>query len=450
MKNDERMRIKNVLPLLIEFSLPAMIGMLVNAIYNIVDRIFIGNSPDLGSVGLAGISICYPVTLVLMAISLMVGIGGATRFSIKLGQGKRKEAGLYMGNALTLTVILGLVFMMFGNLFLTPLLQVLGSSEQVFPYAKQYLSVILFGAVFQCVALAGNNFSRAQGNPKNAMISQLLGAGFNIVFDYILIMIFHMGMYGAALATIGGQCLSAIWQLRFLFGKKTIITLDKELLKLKLRYALDIMKTGIPAFLMQMSNSVLNIILNSTLLKYGGDVALSAIGIVTSVQTLILMPITGLIQGQQPLVSYNYGAKEMNRVKETIRYAAVGGTIISVIGFMAVHFFTRNIVCMFNNEPEVVALCCNALKIWFLLLPVDGCQIVCANYFQAIGRIRISSVLNLLRQIIILIPCILLLSQLFGLYGIFYAVPIADGTAFVMTVVLFLNAIRKDTHLVKV
>lgn len=158
MKNDERMRTKNILPLLIEFSLPAMIGMLVNAIYNIVDRIFIGNSPDLGSVGLAGISICYPVTLVLMAISLMVGIGGATRFSIKLGQGKRKEAGLYMGNALTLTVILGLVFMMFGNLFLTPLLQVLGSSEQVFPYAKQYLSVILFGAVFQCVALAGNNF----------------------------------------------------------------------------------------------------------------------------------------------------------------------------------------------------------------------------------------------------------------------------------------------------
>lgn len=447
MKNDERMKTKNILPLLLEFSLPAMIGMLVNAIYNIVDRIFIGNSPDLGSVGLAGISICYPVTLVLMAISLMVGIGGATRFSIKLGQGKRDEAGKYMGNALSLTVILGLIYMLVGNLFLESLLIRLGASAQVLPYAKQYLFIILLGAVFQCIALAGNNFSRAQGNPRNAMISQLLGAGFNIIFDYILIMIFHMGMFGAALATIGGQCLSAIWQLKFLFGKKTIIVLNKKLLKLKMSYALDILKTGIPAFLMQMSNSVLNIILNSTLIKYGGDVALSAIGIVTSAQTLLLMPITGLIQGQQPLISYNYGAKEMIRVKTTIKYAALGATIITVAGFVIVRLFSPNIVYMFNNEKDVVSLCCNALKIWFMVLPVVGCQIVCANYFQAIGRIKISSILNLLRQVIVLIPCILVLSKLFGLYGIFYAVPIADGIAFVVTIVLFIKSIKKDTQL---
>lgn len=447
MKNDERMKTKNILPLLLEFSLPAMIGMLVNAIYNIVDRIFIGNSSDLGSVGLAGISICYPVTLVLMAISLMVGIGGATRFSIKLGQGKRDEAGKYMGNALSLTIILGLIYMLVGNLFLESLLIRLGASAQVLPYAKQYLFIILLGAVFQCIALAGNNFSRAQGNPRNAMISQLLGAGFNIIFDYILIMIFHMGMYGAALATIGGQCLSAIWQLKFLFGKKTIIVLNKKLLKLKMSYALDILKTGIPAFLMQMSNSVLNIILNSTLIKYGGDVALSAIGIVTSVQTLLLMPITGLIQGQQPLISYNYGAKEMIRVKTTIKYAALGATIITVAGFVIVRLFSTNIVYMFNNEKDVVSLCCNALKIWFMVLPVVGCQIVCANYFQAIGRIKISSILNLLRQVIVLIPCILVLSKLFGLYGIFYAVPIADGIAFVVTMVLFIKSIKKDTQL---
>lgn len=448
MKNDEKMKNKNVLPLLIEFSFPAMIGMLVNAIYNIVDRIFIGNSSDLGSIGLAGISICYPVTLVLMAVSLMVGIGGATRFSIRLGQKKKKEAGLYMGNALTLTIFLGLIFMLLGNVFLTPLLHVLGASEQVFPYAKQYLSVILLGAVFQCVALAGNNFSRAQGNPKNAMISQLLGAGFNIFFDYILIMVFHMGMYGAALATIGGQCLSAFWQLSFLFGKKTIITLNKELLKPNIRYMKDIIKTGIPAFLMQMSNSVLNIVLNSTLLQYGGDIALSAIGIVTSVQTLILMPITGLIQGQQPLVSYNYGAREMGRVKETIKYAIIGATILSVIGFVAVQFFTHNIVYMFNDEPSVVSLSCGALKIWFLMLPVVGCQVISANYFQAIGRIKVSSILNLLRQVIVLIPCILILSWLFGLYGIFYAVPIADGIAFMITIILFIKTIKKDTMMI--
>lgn len=444
--NDERMKTKNILPLLIEFSLPAMIGMLVNAIYNIVDRMFIGNSPDLGSVGLAGISICYPVTLILMAISLMVGMGGATRFSIFLGRGDREKAGKYIGNALTITVIFGLVFMIFGNIFLEPLLKVLGASQTVLPYAKQYLSIILFGAVFQCVAMAGNNFSRAQGNPKNAMISQMLGAGFNILFDYILIMIFHMGMTGAALATIGGQCLSAIWQLTFLFGKRTIIPVNRELLKLKMVYVTDIIKTGIPAFLMQISNSVLNIILNSTLVKYGGDVALSAIGIVTSVQTLLLMPITGLMQGQQPLISYNYGARKMQRVKETIRYAAIGATIISVVGFLAVQLLTKNIVYMFNDEKEVVSLCCKALHIWFMLLPVIGCQIMCANYFQAVGKIKISSILNLLRQVIILIPSILILSQLFGLFGIFYAVPLADGMAFVITMILFLKAIKKDTQ----
>jgi Na+-driven multidrug efflux pump len=262
MKNDDKMGTKKVLPLLVEFSIPAIIGMLVNAIYNIVDRMFIGNAPELGSVGLAGISICYPVTLVLMAISLMIGMGGATRFSIALGQGKKEEAGKYMGNGLTLTIILGFLFMILGNLFLAPMLRLLGASKTVLPYAESYLSIILYGAVFQCVAMAGNNFSRAQGNPKNAMISQLIGAGFNILFDYILICLLHMGMEGAALATIGGQLLSALWQLAFLFGKRTIISLNISLLKLKLSVSKQIIQTGIPAFLMQISNSVLNIILD--------------------------------------------------------------------------------------------------------------------------------------------------------------------------------------------
>ncbi|MGN1182887.1 MAG: MATE family efflux transporter, partial [Faecalibacillus sp.] len=265
-----------------------------------------------------------------------------------------------------------------------------------------------------------------------------------VPYPYLLF-IFHMGMRGAALATIGGQFLSAIWQLSFLFGKRTIISLNKDLLKMKIDYVIHIIKTGIPAFLMQISNSVLNIILNSTLVKYGGDVALSAIGIVTSIQTLILMPITGLMQGQQPLISYNYGAKQTNRVKETVKYAVIGATMISIIGFLAVQLFTQSIVYMFNDEKEVVALCVSALHIWFMLLPVDGCQIMCANYFQAVGKIKISSILNLLRQVIILIPLILILSSIFGLYGIFYAVPIADGLAFVITMVLFMKTIKMDT-----
>lgn len=441
--NDERMGSKKILPLLVEFSIPAIIGMLVNAIYNVVDRIFIGNAPGLGAIGIAGITISYPVTLVLMAISLMVGVGGATRFSIALGQKKHKEAAIYQGNAIILTVIFGLIFMVFGNLFVNSLLVMLGSSDRVLPYARDYLSIVLYGAVFQCVTMCGNNFSRAQGNPKNAMISQLIGAGFNIVFDYILIIKFNMGMQGAALATIGGQFLSMIWQLCYLCSNRSLIKLDLQHIKIRISFALDIIRTGIPAFLMQMANSVLNFILNSSLGTYGGDVAISAIGIITSFQTICQMPLTGLMQGQQPLISYNYGAQKIDRVKETLKYSIIGGTIIALLGFLAVELFPKTIILMFNNEPEVVELGTRAIRIWFICLPLLGAQIMSANYFQCIGKIKVASVLNLLRQVIVLIPMILILSSLIGLDGIFIAVPIADLTAFLITIFLFIKSIRK-------
>lgn len=443
--NDERMKTQKILPLLIEFSIPAIIGMVVNAIYNIVDRIFIGNAPQLGVLGLAGISIAYPVTLVLLAIATMIGVGASTQFSIALGSQKRKEASQYMGNGLTLSIILGFLFLFFGNLFLEPLLKCLGASLDVMPYAKSYLSIILYGAIFQCVALAGNNFSRAQGNPKNSMISQLIGAIFNIIFDYILIICFHMGMEGAALATIGGQLLSAIWQLAFLFGKRTIIHITFQSMIPKFHYTLNIICTGTPAFLLQIASSILNFVLNATLVKYGGDVALSVIGIIMSVYTIVLMgPMTGLTQGQQPLISYNYGAKLMNRVKETLKYSIIGATIIGTIGFIAVQFFTVQIIQLFNNDERVISLGVDALRIWYIVLPIIGAQMMCANYFQAVGKVSVSSFLNLLRHIIILIPLVLVFSHIFGLYGVFYAVPVADVLAFLITMILIVKEFRQN------
>lgn len=441
--NDERMETKGILPLLVEFSVPAIIGMLVNAIYNVVDRIFIGNAPNLGAIGIAGITISYPITLVLMAIALMVGVGGATRFSIMLGKKEREKAGIYQGNAVVLTIIFGLIFMVFGNIFIDPILSLLGASDQVMPYASDYLSIVLYGAIFQCVAMCGNNFSRAQGNPKNAMVSQLIGAGFNIAFDYLLIMKLNMGMQGAALATIGGQFLSMVWQLCYLCSNRSLIKLDFEHLKLKVSYALDIIKTGVPAFLMQIANSILNFILNSTLGRYGGDIAISAVGIITSFQTICQMPLIGLMQGQQPLISYNFGAGKYDRVKQTLRYAIIGGTIISVMGFLAVEIFPETIIRMFNNETNVVELSTKAIRIWFICLPLLGAQIMAASYFQCIGKIKMASVLNLLRQVIILIPMIILLALIIGLDGIFMAVPIADLGAFVITIYLFNRAIKK-------
>lgn len=441
--NDERMGSKSILGLLVEFSVPAIIGMLVNAIYNVVDRMFIGNAPHLGAVGIAGITISYPVTLVLMAISLMVGVGGSTRFSISLGQKSKDKAAIYQGNAIVLTVIFGLIFTVFGNVFIVEMLEVLGASDKVMPYASDYLSIVLYGAVFQCVAMCGNNFSRAQGNPKNAMISQLIGAGFNIVFDYILIIQLGMGMNGAAIATVGGQFLSMIWQLCYLCSNRSLIKLDIEHMKLKIKYAIDIIKTGIPAFFMQMANSILNFILNSTLGMYGGDIAISTVGIITSFQTICQMPLTGLMQGQQPLISYNFGALKYDRVKETLKYAIMGGTIIGLVGFLAVQLFPDAIIKMFNSETEVVNLGTTAIRIWFIFLPLLGAQIMAANYFQCIGKIKVASILNLLRQVIILIPLILLLAKLFGLEGIFWAVPLADLGAFIITIFLFSKAIKK-------
>lgn len=434
--NKEKMETGKILPLLIELSVPAMIGMIVNAIYNIVDRMFIGNAPHLGSIGLAGITISYPVTLILMALSLMAGVGGATRFSIALGAKQDDDAKYYQGNALMITVIFGLFFMIVGNLFMDPILTILGASDQVLPHAKAYLSIILYGTVFQCVAMCGNNFSRAQGNARNAMVSQLLGAGFNILFDYILIVQCHMGMEGAALATIGGQFLSMVWQLMFLFGKRGLIQCQFEHMKLKKHFTYMIIKTGLPAFLMQMSTSVLNIVINGTLGTYGGDTAISTVGIITSVQTLMLMPLTGMTQGQQPIISYNFGAKCYHRVKETLKYTIIGASLIAVAGFLAIELFPALIISMFNQEAEIIHLGSTALRIWFLCLPLVGCQTMCANFFQAIGMVKQSSFLNLLRQCLLLIPLILILSFAFGLYGVFVAVPIADLVAFIITMYL--------------
>ena len=433
--NDERMGTKKILPLLVEFSVPAIIGMLVNAIYNIVDRMFIGNAPGLGALGLAGITISYPVTLVLMALSLGAGVGGGTRFSISLGAGERDEAKKYLGNSFMLSVFFGLILMVFGNLFMNQILTMLGSSEAVLPYASEYLSIILYGAVFQCITMWGNNLSRAQGNPKNAMVSQLIGAGFNIVFDYILIFQFNMGMAGAAWATIGGQLLSAIWQMAFIMSDRSIIKLTFDCLKVKAHYMVKIITTGLPIFFMQMANSVLNIILNGTLAAYGGDIAVSTVGVVTSFQTILLMPLTGLCQGQQSLVSYNFGAKKMQRVKETLKFSVIGATIFAGIGFICVQFFPNIIINMFSQEPEIMELGTSAIRIWFMVVFLVGAQMVCANYFQAVGKVKEASILNLIRQVIVLIPLIIVYANLFGLYGIFFAVPSADLVSFLITMI---------------
>lgn len=445
MKKENKLGTEKIPKLLAEFAIPAIIGMMVNGIYNIVDRIFIGNAPELGSLGLAAVSITYPVTLVLLAFALMVGVGGATIFSISLGRKENEKAQHYLGNSVTLAIIVGLLFLVFGIFFLEELLIFLGSSVDVLPYAKDYLSVILFGAVFQSVAMVLNNFSRADGSPRVAMISMLIGAGFNIVFDYIFIVLWGWGMAGAAYATIGGQFLSMIWQLVYFLGPKSNVQLHIKNLALKLPYVSRILTTGTPAFMLQIANSILNLVMNTTLVDYGGDTAISVAGIITSVVTLIVMFVSGLVQGMQPITSYNYGARKMDRVKEVLKYGIIVGGMITTIGFFFVELFPEFVVGLFNQEPAVMELGVPAIRIWVLGFPLVGVQIVMANYFQSIGEVRLASFLNLARQVILLIPLILLFSQLFGLYGIYFAVPVAEVLAFIVTLYFFRSHFKKQS-----
>ena len=430
MPPQNKLETEKISSLLLEFSIPAVIGMFVNAVYNIVDRIFIGNAPGLGSLGLAAASISYPVTLVMIAFGLLVGVGGATRFSISLGKKETEKAQHYLGNSITLAILAGLLFTILGNIFLQPLLRNIGASQAVLPFATEYLSIILFGAVFQSLAMTMNNFSRADGNPRISMISMMIGAGFNIIFDYILIIQLGWGMKGAAYATIGGQFLSVIFQLTYFTGKRSNVRLALKNMKLKLTYVKEILTTGIPAFLLQFANSILNVIINATLVKYGGDVAISVAGIITSASTLIIMMISGLTQGLQPIISYNSGAGRFDRVKEALKIASIVAFLITTTGFLVIQFFPEFVITLFNQETAVVALGVKAIRIWTLGFPLVGLQIVWSNYFQAVGEVRLASFLNLARQLIFLTPLILILSSIFGLYGVYAAVPLADVIAF--------------------
>lgn len=429
--------------LLKKFSVPAIIGMIVNALYNIVDRIYIGNAPGLGKNGLAGITIGFPIMIILLSVGLLFGIGGATLFSIRLGEGKPKEADKALGNSFMLLVISGAVFMILGQIFLSPLLRLFGADEEILPYSVSYMRWIFFGAIFQIVSIGMNNFLRADGQPKLAMITMFAGAGTNIILDPIFIYVFDMGMAGAAIATIISQALSMIWILMYFFGNRTQHKIKLKHMKLSTKYCLKIASLGLPLFLMQLGNSALNVILNKRLYLYGGVVAVSSMGIVNSVQTILLMPITGLNQGVQPIVSFNFGAKKYDRIKEVEKIAITVATIIVFVGWIATRLLPEAIISLFNREPDLIKVGSYALVTWFWCLPLIGFQILAANFFQAVGRSTVAMILILTRQVLLLIPAIILFSNRWGLEGVLYAAPFADGISTILTGICFVVGMSK-------
>lgn len=434
--------VKKIPALLMEFSIPAMVGMIVNSLYNVVDRIFVGNSPDLGTLGLAGITICFPLMMFLMSISILFGMGGATLFSIKLGEQKADEAQKALGNSFTMLLITGSVITIVGQIYLEPILTLFGASSAVLPYAMEYMRIIFLGTLFKILSLGMNNFIRADGSPRIAMMTMFLGAGTNIILDPLFIYVFKMGMTGAALATVIAQSFSLIWVVSYFIGKHSSIKLRLENMKPRLKIVSSIISLGIPACFRMISNSLLNVIINNGMATYGGDIAVSGMGIINSLRSLLLMPVAGLRQGSQPIISFNYGAKKYTRVKTATKLAIAVATVISVAGFIAIRLFPKQLVSIFNQEPELISFGTPALLIWFLFLPVIGFQIISTSYFQAIGKPKYAMILDITRQLIVFIPALLIFPRFWGVDGVLYARPFSDIISFILAAIMISISIK--------
>jgi len=421
--------------LLLKFSIPAIIAMVVNAIYNVVDRAFVGK--EVGNLGLAGITISFPIMILLMAFGMLIGIGGSTLISIKLGEGNKTEAEHVLLNGVLLlaggSVIIGILF----TVFMTPLLTLFGASSDVLPYASEYLSIIFKGVVFQALSFGMNNYIRAEGNPKVAMITMLLGAISNIIFDYIFIKIMGMGLTGAALGTIIAQAISAAWIFRYYLSGNSVLKLHLKDLKLKMEYVKKINQFGMPACLMQVAAALVVVILNNRLYLYGGDRAISAYGIINSAAMMILMPIFGISQGVQPIIGYNFGAKQFHRMKEAVVKGMIFATIIVLVGWTTTRIWPSNIINVFiKDDLELMNISLVAMKLQLLAFPIIGFQIIGSSYFQAVGKFKEATFLSLSRQLLILVPAIYFFSYKYQLSGVWMAGPVADSVSALFTIVL--------------
>lgn len=433
--------------LLLKFSIPAIVGMLVNALYNIVDRIFVGRG--VGMLGISAITVAFPIAIIIMAFGMLVGIGSAAVISIKLGQQRKDEAEHILGNTFTLVIIVSILVTSFGLAFLEPLLKIFGASKEVLPMAKQYTTVILVGAILQNIGFGLNNSIRSEGNPRMAMFTMLIGAVLNCIFDPLFIFGMGLGIRGSALATIVAQTVCSIWVLYYFIRGNSTLKLKKSNLRLNYNIVRQIFAIGMSPFLMQIANSIVNIIFNKSLVTFGGDTAIGAMGIINSITMLILMPIFGINQGAQPIIGYNYGAKKFKRVKDTLKFAIVGATFISTTGFVIVELFPQTIISLFNKtNAGLMNIGIRGMKIFLMMLPIIGFQIVSSNYFQAIGKAKISIFLSLSRQVIILLPLILVLPRFFQLDGVWLSSPISDITSSLITAVFLFWELKKleKTH----
>jgi putative MATE family efflux protein len=432
-KNHELMGQEKISKLLVKFSLPAVVGMVVNALYNVVDRIYIGNIKEVGNLAIAGVGVTFPVMLISFAFPLLIGLGGATNISLNLGRKKRDLAEAYLGNAVSMGFVSGAILTFLTIFFMKSYVYKLGASEATAVYAMQYLEIVALGFPIAAVGYITNAAVRSDGNPKIAMITLLLGAGTNIILDPIFIFWMDMGVRGAALATIISQFVSSIWTVTYFRSKKSGLKLLFSKMIIKFHMAKEICMIGAGPFILQIGSSTVNLIINTTLLKYGGDTAVGAMTIVNGIATFVYMPIFGINQGLQPILGYNYGARLYIRVHEAYTKGVMAAVAISTAGFIVIQTLSKYFIYIFTHDQNLVAVAAHGLRIYTILLPFVGFQIVSSTYFQATGKPKTTAFLSLCRQVLFLIPAVFICSRLWGVAGIWMAIPISDLCSIIVT-----------------
>ena len=422
--------------LLLQYSIPAIIGMVVNALYNIVDRMFIGNIPDIGSLAITGVGITMPIMTIVLAFGMLIGIGTTANISLNLGKGNRTTAEKLLGNAFTLSIIVWLAIAITGTIFANPILNLFGASENTLFYAKEYIGIILLGCTFNILSFALNSTVRADGNPKMSSITMVIGCGANIILDYLFIFVLNLGVKGAALATIISQAITFFIILYYYTAGNSNLKLKIENFKLKKHLVTMTFAIGIAPFATQIANSLVQVIANNALKTYGSDLAIGAMTVISSLNIIFMMPIFGINQGCQPIIGFNYGAKKYERAKEAFKYATIAACVICIIGFISIQCFPTQIISLFNNDPELTTLAIKGIRIYLLMMPVVGINIVATSYYQSIGKAKISMFVSLLRQVILLIPFTIILPKFIGLDGVWAAGACADSLSVIITLIL--------------
>ncbi len=432
---------ENIAKLLWSYSLPAIVGTVVMSLYNIVDRIFIGQG--VGPLAISGLALTFPFMNVLLAFGMLIGAGSASRISITLGQNDKVKAEKILANAVILTFLISGVAIVLSLVFMKELLLMFGGTQNTVKYAYDYMIIIVPGGIFTALYFGLNNILRSSGYPQKAMYNILLGAIINVILDPLFIFVFDWGIQGAAIATVISYFIGTISVGAHFFSKKSNLRFHWKYFKLEKDIVRSILSIGLSPFSMQMGASLVVVIINTTLLKYGGDLAIGAYGILNSIMMLVVMFIIGLNQGAQPIVGFNYGAQNYPRMFKTLKYAAWTGTVFSTVGFIIGTFFSDISVSLFTTDESLKQMSSHALNVAVMMFPIIGFQIVITNFFQSIGKAKVSIFLSLTRQFIFLIPAIFILPGFYGLSGAWASMPVSDGLASVVTTITFLSFYKK-------